>query len=332
MMKNVLTLPTLLYLIVVLSMYLLQRQMMYFPRDAPEHTRHEVIDIESGGLMIKVVTPCNQLEPAVIYFGGNGEDAYAYAGAERMKAAFIDKATYYVNYPGYGGSTGSPSEATITQSARDVYEYVSARHTAVAVAGSSLGSGVAMELASEYAVSHFVLISPYDCIVNVASKYYSYFPRSLIKDKFDSVSLASKSSTKTLIIMARDDYTIPISHSLRLLEALKHTQPISKIHDLADHNNVHLKDGFMQLTRGRVIVLPLQWVYALTYDAYTRDCLVDKPLGLKQNPPYSFIDILRCCCWAFSDFGMLIFNTPFLKSALILSSSMLGGREKLRLK
>jgi hypothetical protein len=189
-----------------------------------------------------------------------------------------------------------------------------------------------MELASEYTMSHLVLISPYDSIANVASKYYLFVPRSLIKDKFDSVSLASKSSAKTLIIMARDDYMISISHSLRLLEALKHTQPVSKVYDLADHNNVHIKDGFMPLTRARAIVLPLQWVYALTYDAYTRDCLLDKPLGLKQNPTYSFIDILRCCCWAFSDFGMLIFNTPFLKSALILSSSMLGGREKLRLK
>jgi fermentation-respiration switch protein FrsA (DUF1100 family) len=248
MIKNVLILLTLLYLIAVLSMYLLQRQMMYFPRDAPEHTRHEVIDIESGWLMTKVVTQGSQLEPAVIYFGGNGEDAYA--GAERMKAAFIDKATYYVNYLGYGGSTGSPSEATITQSARDVYEYVSARHIAVAVADRSLGSGVAMELASEYAVSQLVLISPYDSIANVASKYYPFVPRSLIKDKFDSVSLVSKSSTKTLIIMARDDYMISISHSLRLLEVLKHTQPVSKVYDLADHNNVHLKDGFMPLIRG----------------------------------------------------------------------------------
>ena len=247
MLKNVLILLTLLYLMVVLSMYFLQRQMMYFPRDAPEHTRYKVIDIESGGLMIKVVTQGSQGDPAVIYFGGNGEDVYA--GAERMQAAFVDRAAYYVNYPGYGGSTGSPSETTITQSARDVYDYVSARHTAVAVVGRSLGTGVAVKLASEYRVSHLVLISPYDSIANVASKYYPFFPRSLIKDKFDSVSLASEISAKTLIIMARDDYMIPISHSQRLLEALKRTQPISKIYNQANHNNVHLKVGFMPMIR-----------------------------------------------------------------------------------
>jgi len=155
-------------------MYLLQRQMMYFPWAAPEHTRYEVIDIESGGLMIKVVTQGSQGEPAVIYFGGNGE----------------------------------------------------------------------------YAVSHLVLISPYDSIANVAAKHYPFFPRSLIKDKFDSVSWASKISAKTLIVMARDDDIIPISHSQRLLEALKHTQPISMVYDQADHNNVHLKAGFMPMIRG----------------------------------------------------------------------------------
>lgn len=247
MLKNVLILLTLVYLMVVLSMYLLQRQMMYFPREAPEQSQYEVIDIESGGLMIKVVIQGSQDDPAVIYFGGNGEDIYA--GAKRMQAAFVDRAAYYVNYPGYGGSTGSPSETTITQSARDVYEYVSARHPAVAVVGRSLGTGVAVKLASDYGVSHLVLISPYDSIANVASEHYPFFPADLIKDKFESISLASHISAKTLIIMARDDHIIPISHSQRLLEALKKTQPISKVYEQADHNNVHLEVGFMAMIR-----------------------------------------------------------------------------------
>ncbi len=247
MIKNILILLTLLYLMLLLSMYLLQRQMMYFPREAPQHTQYEVLDIASGGLVIKVVTQGSQLEPAVVYFGGNGEDVYA--GAERMQAAFMDRAAYYVNYPGYGGSTGSPSETTITQSAQDVYKYVSARHPAVAVVGRSLGTGVAVKLASDYGVSHLVLISPYDSIANVASKYYPFFPRCLIKDKFDSVSVASKINAKTLIIMAQDDDIIPIRHSQYLLEVLKHTQPISKVYDQADHNNVHLKVGFMPMIK-----------------------------------------------------------------------------------
>jgi esterase/lipase len=247
MLKNVLFLVVLLYVTVVLSMYLLQRKMMYFPHEAPEHTHYEVLDIASDGLMIKVVAEGSQLEQAVIYFGGNGEDIYA--GAERMQAAFMHKAAYYVNYPGYGGSSGSPTETTLTQSARAVYEYVSARHSSVAVVGRSLGTGVAVKLSSEYAVSHLVLISPYDSIANVASKYYPFFPSSLIKDKFDSASLASKIRAKTLIIMASDDIIIPISHSQRLIEALNQTQPINQVYKQANHNNVHLMDGFMGLIR-----------------------------------------------------------------------------------
>jgi hypothetical protein len=247
MIKYVLCLGILLYVTVVLSMYLLQRKMMYFPHEAPEHTHYEVLDIASDELMIKVVTQGSQREQAVIYFGGNGEDIYA--GAERMQAAFMDKAAYYVNYPGYGGSSGAPTETTITQSARAVYEYVSARHPSVAVVGRSLGSGVAVKLASEYAVSHLVLISPYDSIANIASKYYPFFPSSLIKDKFDSASLGSKMRAKTLIIMAGDDIIIPISHSQRLIETLNQTQPISKVYAQANHNNVHLMDGFMWLVR-----------------------------------------------------------------------------------
>jgi len=90
----------------------------------------------------------------------------------------------------------------------------------VAVVGRSLGSGVAVKLASEYAVSHLVLISLYDSIANIASKYYLFFPSSLIKDKFDSASLGSKIRAKTLIIMAGDNIIVPISHSQRLIETL----------------------------------------------------------------------------------------------------------------
>ena len=246
-MKNIALLLIVGYLIVVLSMYLLQRRMMYFPSTAPANAANAVINIESAGNTIKVITDNSHLEPAVIYFGGNGEDAYS--GADRMHQAFLNNAAYYVNYPGYGGSTGSPNETSITQAARDVYKYVSAKHRSVAVVGRSLGTGVAIKLASEETVSHLILISPYDSITNVATEHYPFFPKWLIKDKFDSLSRVENIRVSTLIILAKDDEVIPIKHSNKLINAFKSTAPIARIYNAANHNNLHLKEGFMPMIR-----------------------------------------------------------------------------------
>lgn len=235
-------------------MYFFQRQMLYFPSAEPEHNKYKVLTVDAGGLKIKVVADNAQFPQAVIYFGGNGEDAYE--SANRMQAAFRGKAAYYVNYPGYGGSTGTPTQTSISQSARDIYTFINARHSAVALVGRSLGTGVVVMLASEYTVSHLVLISPYDSIADVAFSHYPFFPaRWLLKDKFTSLHRAARISGHVLVILAAADTIIPVKHSLRLIEALKKGQQtkkldeglITKIYDHADHNNLHLQTGFMTL-------------------------------------------------------------------------------------
>jgi fermentation-respiration switch protein FrsA (DUF1100 family) len=50
---------------------------------------------------------------------------------------------YLVNYRGYGGSTGRPSEAALIADAATVYDSLRSRHTRIAVIGRSLGSASA---------------------------------------------------------------------------------------------------------------------------------------------------------------------------------------------
>ncbi|MFQ3237542.1 MAG: fermentation-respiration switch protein FrsA (DUF1100 family) [Paraglaciecola sp.] len=242
------------YLLLVAFMYFFQRQMLYFPSPEPLHSEYEVLTVDTGDLKIKVVVQNAQFPQAVIYFGGNGEDAYE--SAKRMQAAFRGKAAYYFNYPGYGGSTGAPTQNSISQSARNLYNVISAKHRSVALVGRSLGTAVVVMLASEYAVSRLVLISPYDSIADVAFSHYPFFPaRWLLKDKFASLQRGAKISGQVLVIIAAADTIIPVKHSLRLIDAVKKGQQINKlgerlttkIYSHADHNNIHLQDGFMML-------------------------------------------------------------------------------------
>jgi fermentation-respiration switch protein FrsA (DUF1100 family) len=242
------------YILLVAFMYFFQRQILYFPSAEPEYSEYKVLTVDAGGQKIKVVVDDGQFSQAVIYFGGNGEDAYE--SAKRMQAAFRGKAAYYVNYPGYGGSTGTPTQTSISQSARDVYTFISARHSSVALVGRSLGTGVVVMLASEYAVSRLVLISPYDSIADVAFSHYPFFPaRWLLKDKFPSLHHGARISGHVLVILAAADTIIPVKHSLRLIDALKkgpHNNKLNErvttqIYAHADHNNIHLQAGFMAL-------------------------------------------------------------------------------------
>ena len=255
-MKNILLILLASYLVLVLLIYLFQRKMLYFPSIEPTETAYEVLTLDSAELKIKVLVDNPELEQAVIYFGGNGENVYE--GAKRMQSAFTDRAAYYVNYPGYGGSGGSPTESTIIQAAQDVYAHVKQRHPVIAIVGRSLGTGVAVTLASENKVSGLILISPYDSIVELAFSHYPFFPtRWLLKDKFDSASLAAKISSKILIILAAEDKVIPPKHSKRFIEALKKGQsnePFAErvrvqVYKDADHNNLHLDPGFMRQIR-----------------------------------------------------------------------------------
>src|SRR6185295_12273004 len=120
----------------------------------------------------------------------------------------------------YGGSTGAPSEIALLADAEALFDQVRAGHPRVAVIGRSLGSGIAMHLASVRDVSKLVLVTPYDSLVRVAQRHFALVPVSwLLKDTFDSFSKASKVRAPVLMLLAEHDRVIPRAHSERLATA-----------------------------------------------------------------------------------------------------------------
>lgn len=255
-MKNILILLLIGYLLIVVLMYMFQRQLLYFPSARPSSTSFKVVTIKSAELNINVIVVNPNAKQAVIYFGGNAENVYD--SPHIMRQAFEDKAVYYMNYPGYGGSTGSPTEQSILRAADHVYAYVDSQHQSIALVGRSLGTGVAMTVASTKIVSQLVLITPYDSIASVASTHYPFLPVNLLlKDTFDSVSRVKQIQSDVLVLVASNDMVIPNKHSERLvLNLTNHLQKPSinrKINAInfanTDHNNIHLHPDFMQSIR-----------------------------------------------------------------------------------
>ena len=199
-------------------LYLAQRSFMYFPvaENPARDTSFEFFTHDGESLKVWVVG--QEMDRAAIYFGGNAEDVYY--NADGFRSALPNHTIYLVNYRGYGGSSGSPTEAGLFADALGLYDALREKHSQIAVVGRSLGTGVATYLASERTVHRLVLATPHDSAVAVAQGMYPVYPVSLLlKDQYESVAYAPKIQTPTLIVVAEHDRIIPRKHSDRLAEA-----------------------------------------------------------------------------------------------------------------
>jgi pimeloyl-ACP methyl ester carboxylesterase len=206
------------YLGLGLYLYLAQRSFMYFPVAEREASDVGVEYLANDGESIKLWVLGPASEKAVVYFGGNAEDVYY--NAEEFRAALPGHTSYLVNYRGYGGSSGAPTEANLFADALGIYDALRERHAEITVIGRSLGSGVATYLASQRDVHRLILATPLDSALALAQSMYPVYPVSLLlKDRYKSVEYAPQIKAPTLIVLAEHDRVIPRKHSMRLVEA-----------------------------------------------------------------------------------------------------------------
>lgn len=202
------------YFVLVTLLYVFQRALIYFPTSAYQHN-YQRIALENDNEKIDIIVLNAGKENGFIYFGGNAEAVIA--NAADFTVQFPNQTIYLVNYRGYGGSTGKPTESGLFSDAIAIYDHLISRHQSLAVVGRSLGSGVAMYLAANRPVNRLVLITPYDSVLALAKKQFPLFPISLLlKDQYDSLSLAKDVKAPVLIIAGDQDRLIPVVHSEKL--------------------------------------------------------------------------------------------------------------------
>ncbi len=220
-----------------LLLYLKQRTLLYYPTPETRTDAAERVRIESGGETLNVWRTSPGKPRAILYFGGNGENVALRVPV--LGEMFPDHTAYFIHYRGYGGSTGSPSEDGLFLDAVNVYDDVRTRHGSIAVIGRSLGSGVAVHLASRRAVEKLVLVTPFDSIERVAQDAMRFLPvKLLLKDKYRSVDLAPAIEVPTLVLVAEDDEVIPRRSTDRLIAAFDASRVTISIVPATSHNTI----------------------------------------------------------------------------------------------
>lgn len=203
-----------LYLALCAALFVFQRALIYYPQPRTDASA-PVLSLPVDDQRIEVSTRPHAGPKALIYFGGNAEDVSRSLPA--FGAAFPDYALYFLHYRGYGGSSGSPSEEAIARDAMALFDKVYADHPQIILVGRSLGSGVAVRLASVRPVTKLLLVTPYNSLEELAARQFRWFPvRWLLTDKFESWRYAEHISVPTRLIAAENDEVIPASSTQRL--------------------------------------------------------------------------------------------------------------------
>ncbi|MCD6588861.1 MAG: alpha/beta hydrolase [Candidatus Fermentibacteraceae bacterium] len=236
------------YVATATYLYINQRKFLYFPPQGVLPTSEQTVEIQSGTVTLRGWVVNEDSEDAVIYFGGNAERPEA--SLEDFKYLFNNQAVYIINYRGYGESDGSPTEKNLCSDAMAIYDRVVLDHNNISVIGRSLGSGVAVYLATQRKVHRLVLVTPFNCLADIAQGIYPVFPMRLImKDKYDSEQIASVITAQTLIIRAENDEVIPAESTDRLISVFNKNYLETAIIPEAGHNNIQDYTQYYMLLR-----------------------------------------------------------------------------------
>ena len=183
---------------------------------------------------------------AVVVFNGNaGNRTYRAPLADALSDAGLS--VLLVDYRGYGGNPGTPTEDGLLADARAAAGYLASRPEVdparIVYFGESLGAAVAVALAAERPPAALVLRSPFATLSDVGSHHYPYLPVALLlRDRYAAVDRIGSVSAPILVIAAEHDVIVPVSHSRRLFEAASEPKRIVVIPG-ADHNDLEMLAG-----------------------------------------------------------------------------------------
>jgi pimeloyl-ACP methyl ester carboxylesterase len=253
---------------VVAVLWALQRQLIYLPDTTPVPPADDVIPgardvtlqtadgLELGAWFVPAAGP-RDTGMAVLVAPGNGGNR---AGRARLAEELARRglAVLLMDYRGYGGNPGTPSEAGLAADADaavralDDLGFPPGR---TVYFGESLGSGVVAALQARHPPAGVVLRSPFPELADVGSHHYPWLPvRALLRDRFPVVSHLAGSDVPVTVIYGDRDSVVPTALSARVADRAPALAE-RVVLEGADHNDPvmfgpRVADAVARLARG----------------------------------------------------------------------------------
>lgn len=232
------------------------RQFLYYPIRLPADARlpdyvrgaEEVrIQAEDGETIHGLFWPSADGRPTVLFFHGNAQSVFEWA-LVREDLAELDCGLLLVDYPGYGKSTGKPTEAGLYSAGRAalgwLMEQAGVAEDRVVLFGKSLGGGVATEVAQDRRVMGLVLESTFRSIPSVARVLLPMIPADAMfkSERYASIERIGSIRAPVLVIHGTVDELIPFGEGRALYEKANHPKELYVVEG-AGHNNVSYVAG-----------------------------------------------------------------------------------------
>lgn len=160
----------------------------------------------------------------VLYLHGNRENLTIPWRVDRLnEIAAAGLGVIGVEYRGFGGSSGHPSEPGLITDAETAYDYAAKQvpGAKIALFGDSLGTGVAVALATQRPAAGLLLDSPFSSARHVAEQSYPWLPiKFLINSPWDSYSRIATLKAPIIIAICEEDKKFSAAEGKRLFSAI----------------------------------------------------------------------------------------------------------------
>jgi len=243
-------------LVVVGLLWLTQRRLIYFP----DHTgvppaatvlpgARDVVLPTSDGLRLGawLVPPTGpERKIGVLVAPGNAANRRSRVSLGRGLAD-TGFTVLLMDYRGYGGNPGAPSQRGLARDVRAGREYLvegaGIAPGRVIYYGESLGAAVVTELSTAYPPAGLVLRSPFVDLATVGRYHYPMLPVGvLLRDRYPVADLVRRISTPTVVIYGTADTVVPPQQSRAVAARAAGLVRLVAI-EHADHNDPALVDG-----------------------------------------------------------------------------------------
>ncbi len=227
-LKRIVLAALMLYLLLGAAVFSFQRKLLYFPPSlylTPTAVGVPEMKEIRGGSGGWYAPPKESNGKVVMVFHGNGSAVYSNHDIFRdlMNAGY---GVWSVGYPGYPANSeflGNPSEKNLVDEAIKQYEHLVISYKTkpenIIFYGTSLGSGVAAQLAAKHKPALLIMDAPFNSVLDMGRKQMPWLPVSLLmKDKFESDKALANLDVPMIWIHGTADRIIPLSQGQKLYD------------------------------------------------------------------------------------------------------------------
>ena len=150
---------------------------------------------------------------------------------------------FIIDYRGYGRSEGTPDEQGTYLDAQAAYEHLTKtlkrEPRTIIVYGESLGSAVAVDLATKVPVVGVITEEAFTSTADVGQQMFPFLPvRLLVRNKYDTLGKIGSINAPLLILHSRDDEYFSMRHAERLFAAAREPKRLVELR--GNHNDAFL--------------------------------------------------------------------------------------------